>query len=108
MFKTMFKKLHLQLTVFCTLVTGSILLAMTCACLAVLHADTSRQSFASFEKNVSSMISYLENQPVISHPWLLELERDRHFQVFITIQQRFYASLRWQSNRPACGNKTEK
>lgn len=84
MFKTMFEKLHLQLTVFCTLVTGSILLAMTCACLAVLHADTSRQSFASFEKNVSSMISYLENQPVISHPWLLELERDRHFQVFIT------------------------
>lgn len=80
----MFKKLHLQFTVFCTLVTGSILIAMTCICLFILHTDTSRQNFLTFEKNAASAISYLENQPVIPHQWLLGLEKNHHFQLFIS------------------------
>lgn len=80
----MFRKLHLQLTAFCTLVTGLILLTMTGVCLFILHADASRQSFLSFEKNVASVVSYLENQPIISHQWLLELEENHRFQVSIS------------------------
>lgn len=79
----MFKKLHLQLTVFCTLVTGAILLAMTCICLWILHADTARQDLISFEKNVASTISYLESQTVISLPWLLRSEQNYHLKIFI-------------------------
>lgn len=77
----MFKKLRWQLTVFCTFATSVILIAMTVVCLFLLQADASRQSFASFEKNAASMISYLENQPVISHQWLLDLEKNYHLQV---------------------------
>ncbi len=80
----MFKKLHLQLTIFCTLVTGAILIAMTGVCLFILHADASRQSFLSFEKNVASAVSYLGNQPIISHQWLLELKKNYHFLVSIS------------------------
>lgn len=77
----MFKKLRWQLTVFCTFATSVILIVMTVVCLFLLQADASRQSFASFEKNAASMISYLENQPVISHQWLLDLEKNYHLQV---------------------------
>lgn len=77
----MFKKLRLQLTIFCTFATSIILIAMTAVCLFLLQADASRESFASFERNVASMISYLENQSVISHQWLLELEKNYHLQV---------------------------
>ena len=80
----MFKKLHLQLTIFCTLVTGSILIAMTCICLFILHADASRESFLSFEKNAASAVSYLEDQSVISHQWLLQLEDNHHFLIHIS------------------------
>lgn len=79
----MFKKLHLQLTIFCTFATSLILIVMMCICLYILQADASRQSFLSFEKNVVSMISYLENQPVLSHRWLREMESNFHF--FIAI-----------------------
>lgn len=77
----MFKKLRLQLTIFCTFATSVILIAMTAVCLFLLRADASRQSFSTFEKNVASMISYLENQSVVSHQWLLELEKNYHLQV---------------------------
>lgn len=80
----MFRKLHLQLTIFCTLVTGAILLAMTCICLTILHADASRREFISFEKNAASTISYLESQTVISHPWLLRSEQNYHLKIFIS------------------------
>lgn len=79
----MFKKLHLQLTIFCTFATSLILVVMMCICLYILRTDASRQSFLSFEKNVVSMISYLENQPVLSHQWLRELENNSHFLISI-------------------------
>lgn len=80
----MFKKLHLQLTLFCTLVTGSILIAMTCICLFILHTDATHESFLSFEKDVASAVSYLEDQSVISHQWLLQLEKNHHFLIHIS------------------------
>lgn len=80
----MFKRLHLQLTVFCTLVTGLILASMTAICLLILHKDASRQSFLSFEKNVASAVSYLENQTIISHQWLLNLEKNYRLQISIS------------------------
>ncbi len=80
----MFKKLHLQLTAFCALVTGAILLAMTCVCLFILHTDASRQSFLSFEKNVASAVSYLGDQSIVSHQWLLKLKENYHLQISIS------------------------
>ncbi len=80
----MFRKLHLQLTAFCALVTGAILLAMTCVCLFILHADAYRQSFLAFEKNMASAVSYLGNQSIISHQWLLELEKNYRVQISIS------------------------
>ncbi len=79
----MFKKLHLQLTVFCTLVTSLILITMTCVCLYISESDTIRQSFLAFENNIHSMLSYLEGQSVISHRWLLELQNNYGFQILI-------------------------
>ena len=80
----MFKKLHLQLTAFCALVTGAILLAMTCVCLFILHADATRQSFLSYEKNVASADTNLGDQSIVSHQWLLKLEENHHLQISIS------------------------
>lgn len=91
----MFNKLHIKLTAFCTAVTGFLLIAMTGICLYILQADASRQSFLAFEKNVVSMISYLESQSVVAHRWLREMENNYHFLISVFDGERplFFNSL---------------
>ena len=79
----MFKKLHLHFTFFCTIVTSLIMIAMTFICLNIMESDASRQSFLSFRTNVSSMLSYLNGQSIISHQWLLEMENSYGFHIKI-------------------------
>lgn len=79
----MFKKLHLHFTFFCSIVTSLILIAMTFICLYIMESDASRQSFLSFRTNVSTMLSYLNGQSIISHQWLLEMENSYGFRIKI-------------------------
>ena len=44
----MFKKLHLQLTIFCTFVTSLIIILMMFICLYIMQADATSHSFLSF------------------------------------------------------------
>lgn len=70
----MFQKLHRQMTWFCMAVTGVILVAMTLLCLLFSETSVRQNARQSFSNDLNSVISYLENQTVISHQWLSKAE----------------------------------
>lgn len=79
----MFKKLHLQMTFFCTLITSLILVGLSCACLSISEQGTIKNSSVVFQNNINSLLAYLENQTTISHHWILQMESGSHFNTFI-------------------------
>ena len=79
----MFKKLHLQMTFFCTLVTGLILVMLSCICLYISEQGNSQNSYASFRNNVNSMLSHLESQTTISLHWIHQIEAGYQFSLDI-------------------------
>ncbi|WP_148410225.1 sensor histidine kinase [Murimonas intestini] len=79
----MFKKLHRQMTFFCTLITSLILISMTCLCLLIAERNTKERSYISFSDNLTSIFSYFEEQNVISHQWLLQMESTYHLKMHI-------------------------
>ncbi|WP_070041889.1 sensor histidine kinase [Robinsoniella peoriensis] len=79
----MFKKLHHQMTLFCTMVTGLILVAMSCICLTIAESGIRDISYSSFITNINSLYSYLENQSVITHTWITQMEYNYHIQLDI-------------------------
>lgn len=79
----MFKKLHLQMTFFCTLITSLILVGLSCVCLYIFEQGTIHNSYAVFQNNINSMLAYLENQTTLSHQWILQMEAGNHFHTSI-------------------------
>lgn len=69
----MFRKLHIQMTFFSTLITGAILIAMTLACLFIAESGAKENSYTAFSNNASSCITHLEGQTVLSHQWILQV-----------------------------------
>lgn len=70
----MFRKLHIQMTLFSGAVTSSILILMALICLFVSEKGIKQNSYTTFSNNAQSCISYLENQNVISHQWLIQIQ----------------------------------
>ncbi|WP_373215671.1 sensor histidine kinase [Ruminococcus sp. 5_1_39BFAA] len=68
----MFRKLHIQMTAFAALITSAILVVLTLACLAISESGMRKNSYATFENNVNSCISYMEGQTLLSHQWILQ------------------------------------
>lgn len=79
----MFKKLHIRLTLLCTLVSGFILVFMSFICLSFQEAESRESCFSDFQVNVNMLISYLESQSIISHNWLSQFHSDTHFEMDI-------------------------
>lgn len=71
----MFRRLHIQMTVFSTLITSSILILMTLACLLIAENGTRKNVYTSFKNNAASCISQLEAQREISYAWVLKSEK---------------------------------
>lgn len=63
------------MTVFSTLITGSILIAMTLACLFIAESGTKENSFVTFHNNFSSCLTYLGGETVLSHQWILQVSK---------------------------------
>ena len=79
----MFKKLHLRLTFFCTFVSGLILVFMSLICLSFSEAESRESHLAEFQRNVNILINHFENQTIISHNWLSQINTDTHFSIDI-------------------------
>lgn len=79
----MFQKLHVQLTLFCTLICGMILVLMSLICLSVSEKESRERNFADFRINVNMLVNHLESQSVISYAWLSQFCTDTHFELDI-------------------------
>lgn len=79
----MFRKLHMHMTLFCTMVTSCIILVMVFICL--LYADSNLRSnyYNSFLTQLNSILIQLQEQDCISHQWLSKLQENGHFQLFL-------------------------
>ena len=72
----MFGKLHREMTIFATIVTGGILILMAIACLVISERGLTRNSYERFLNNGNSCVAYLENQNILSHKWILQLKEE--------------------------------
>lgn len=68
----MFRKLHIQMTVFSTIITSVILIIMTLACLFTAESGIRRNSYSAFSTNASSFLVHLEGENSLSHTWMLQ------------------------------------
>ena len=66
----MFRRLHIHMTLFSTLITGGILSLMAVACLLITENNIRQNYYTIFTNNAYSCISYLESQNVLSHCWI--------------------------------------
>ena len=72
----MFGKLHREMTIFATIVTGGILILMAIACLVISERGLTRNSYERFLNNGNSCVAYLENQNILSHKWILQSKEE--------------------------------
>ena len=95
----MFPKLRRQMTVFCTLVTESIFLALSLTCLFFAQNSIRQNSNASFLQELGTLLTNLQGQDVISHQWLNQLQEDHHLAIYLYDNGRplYYQNLRQQT-----------
>lgn len=80
----MFKKLHLQMTFFCTMVTSLIIIALSCVCLYISETGLIKNSYTTFLNEVSSIVSNLETQTIITQQWVSQVKKNGQFILEIT------------------------
>ena len=72
----MFRRLHIHMTLFSTLITGGILSLMAVACLLITENNIRQNYYTIFTNNAYSCISYLESQNVLSHRWIQQAKNN--------------------------------
>lgn len=72
----MLQKIHIRLTLLCTVVTSLIFITMTLFYLFVAERNLRMSNDASFEDNVSSIIFSLENQTTVYSDWIRQTEEN--------------------------------
>ena len=79
----MFRRLHIHMTLFSTLITGIILSLMAAACFLITERNIRQNHYTIFTNNAYSCISYLESQNVLSHRWMQQAQNNYHIQMQI-------------------------
>ncbi len=79
----MIKKLHIQLTFFCTLVSGLILALMSLICVSFSEAEARESHFSNFELKTTMLIHQIESQTILSLEWFSQLKADTRFEMDI-------------------------
>ena len=80
---TTYQALHRKLTLFCTCVTQIILLALSTLCVFVAEKNIKQGNETAFLTETSSVISHLQEQDVISHQWLNQLQENSSIQIYL-------------------------
>ena len=80
---TTYQALHRKLTLFCTCVTQIILLALSALCVFVAKKNIKQGNETAFLTETSSVISHLQEQDVISHQWLNQLQENSSIQIYL-------------------------
>ena len=80
---TTYQALHRKLTLFCTCVTQIILLALSTLCVFVAEKNIKQGNETAFLTETSSVISHLQEQDVISHQWLNQLQENSSILIYL-------------------------
>lgn len=79
----MFRRLHIQLTVICTLITGIIMIAMTCFCLYVSEDGLTTNEYGTFLTSINAIYSHLESDINLTTEWLAQTENNGKITLYI-------------------------
>ena len=79
----MFHKLHVQLTLFCTFVTGCIFLVLTFLCLRFAENSLKAEDNAAFLRQLNAVLIHLQEQDSISHQWLSQIQKNSQFLLYL-------------------------
>ncbi|MDD3339773.1 MAG: HAMP domain-containing sensor histidine kinase [Lachnospiraceae bacterium] len=72
----MFKKLHVQLTLFFTAIAGLIVVFMTILSLYLSEQGLIKTNYVSFLNTTNTIVSYLGSQNIITQEWLAQQEQN--------------------------------
>ncbi len=70
----MFRKVHMRLTLLCAGITAVIMIIMSLCYLYVSETGLYRNQFQSFQNDINTITTNLEQQSVISMEWLSKME----------------------------------
>lgn len=79
----MYKKIRKRLTFVCTAITAAILILMILICLFFTEMQILERIRAEFQRDVSSVINYIQSQRILDHIWLSQMEAENHFSLYI-------------------------
>lgn len=80
----MFNKLHRQMTFFCILITGIILVIMSFAYLYISESRIKENGYATFLNESRTMMTSLENQSIISYEWISRMENGGKYLIHLS------------------------
>ena len=79
----MIKTAHRKLTLLCAGITASILISFSLIFLFVSENSLKKTSFLSFQSDMNTLLSNLEQQTIITHEWLSKLEGNGKYSIRI-------------------------
>lgn len=79
----MYKKLHLQLTLFCVLVISVILFGMTALCLSLSLDSRKANRFSEFQRTMNLVTQAISQQDSLSHAWLERIASSNQLELSI-------------------------
>lgn len=79
----MFKKVHIRLTLLCTGITTIIMIIMSCSYLYVSEKNLYKNQMYSFQNDINTISTNLEQQSVITMEWLSKMESQGNYTFFL-------------------------
>lgn len=92
----LFRRLHLQLTGLCALITTGILVVFTILYLSVSEHSLRTNLILTFQHDFDTLVSSLEQQPTLTHQFLLRMEQTNDYMIFL-----------WDNGKPLAFNRIE-
>lgn len=79
----MFQKVHFKLTLLFTGITSFILIVMSFCYIYLSENNLSSNQFLSFQRDMNTVLTNLEQQTIITHEWLSKIESNGNYSIFI-------------------------
>lgn len=92
----LFRRLHIQLTALCALITVTILAVFTFLYLSVSEHTLWNNRALSFAHDFDTLVSSLEQQPTLTHQYLLRMEQTNDYMIFL-----------WDNGNPLAFNRID-
>ncbi|MBS6395968.1 MAG: HAMP domain-containing histidine kinase [Clostridiales bacterium] len=83
----MFQRVHFRLAALCAGITIFIILIMSASYLHISEQNLQANSYRSFQNDMNTLLSNLEQQTIITHEWLSKLEDNGKYHISILDNQ---------------------